>query len=30
VRATGSGPLPPWHGSAGQPSWIFCDEIIVR
>jgi len=21
---------PEWHRGAGQPSWIFCDEIIVE
>jgi hypothetical protein len=21
---------PPWHNGAGYPSWIFCDEIVVR
>lgn len=21
---------PPWHNSAGLPSWIFCDEIIIN
>jgi hexosaminidase len=30
VRATNPGPLPAWHPGAGHPSWIFCDEIIVR
>ena len=30
VRATNPGPLPPWHPGAGSPSWIFCDEIVVR
>jgi hexosaminidase len=30
VRATNPGPLPAWHPGAGSPSWIFCDEIIVR
>ena len=30
VRATNPGPLPPWHPGAGKPSWIFCDEILVR
>ena len=30
VRATNPGPLPAWHSGAGQASWIFCDEIVVR
>lgn len=29
VARTG-GPLPAWHSGAGQPSWIFADEILVR
>lgn len=24
------GPLPDWHPAPGQPSWLFCDEIIVK
>ncbi len=30
VRARNPGPLPAWHPGAGRPSWIFCDEIVVR
>ena len=30
VRATNPGPLPAWHPGAGKPSWIFCDEIVVK
>ena len=30
VRAGNPGPLPAWHPGAGRPSWIFCDEIVVR
>jgi hexosaminidase len=30
VKATNPGPLPAWHPGAGTPSWIFCDEIVVR
>jgi len=30
VRARNPGPLPAWHHAAGRPSWIFCDEIVVR
>ena len=30
VRATNPGPLPAWHPGAGHPSWIFCDEVVVR
>ncbi len=28
--ARNGGALPPWHSGAGQPSWIFADEIVVR
>jgi len=24
------GPCPEWHDAPGEPSWLFCDEIIVR
>jgi hexosaminidase len=30
VLATNPGPLPAGHPGAGQPSWIFCDQIVVR
>jgi len=30
VRARSSGPLPVGHQSAGQPSWLFADEVVVR
>ncbi len=30
VTARGYGPLPPWHPGAGEPSWIFADEIIIE
>jgi hexosaminidase len=30
VRARGYGPLPAWHPGAGNPAWVFCDEIVVR
>ena len=29
VIARSGGPLPPWHSGAGQPSWVFADEIKV-
>ena len=29
VVARNAGPLPSWHPSAGQPSYLFCDEIVV-
>ena len=28
--ATNPGPCPKWHVGAGEPSWIFCDEIIIE
>jgi len=30
VRARSAGPLPAEHPGAGQPSWLFADEIVVR
>jgi predicted alpha-1,2-mannosidase len=30
VIAKTGGPLPAWHESAGQPTHIFIDEVIVR
>ena len=30
VKAVTGGKLPAWHESAGNPSHIFIDEIIVR
>ena len=30
VHAENFGPLPNWHVSAGQQSWIFVDEIIIK
>ncbi|HTX88219.1 MAG TPA: family 20 glycosylhydrolase [Bacteroidales bacterium] len=29
VRAKNTGVCPPWHEGAGQPCWLFCDEIVV-
>ncbi|MEN8224442.1 MAG: DUF4838 domain-containing protein [Bacteroidota bacterium] len=26
----GAGPLPGWHASEGEPSWLFVDEISVH
>ena len=28
--ATNPGPCPEWHIGAGEPSWIFCDEIVIE
>lgn len=30
VRAVNRGTCPPDHPGAGQPAWLFCDEVIVR
>ncbi|MEP6590265.1 MAG: family 20 glycosylhydrolase [Gemmatimonadota bacterium] len=30
VVATNGGTLPAWHPGAGNASWIFADEVIVR
>jgi len=30
VKAKGYGIIPSWHLGAGNPSWIFIDEIIVE
>ena len=30
VVAKGGMRLPAWHSGAGQPAWIFADEIVVQ
>lgn len=30
VVVKNAGPLPAWHQAKGQPSYIFCDEIILE
>jgi hexosaminidase len=30
VVAKNAGVLPPWHPGAGEKSWVFADEVIVR
>ncbi len=30
VRAKSIGKCPEWHDAPGEPSWLFCDEILVR
>lgn len=30
VRAEGTNTLPEWHHSAGKPSWVFVDEVVVE
>jgi hexosaminidase len=29
VKAKNPGKCPPWHEGAGEPSWLFTDEIVV-
>jgi hexosaminidase len=29
VRAKNTGVCPPWHEGAGEPCWLFADEIVV-
>ena len=29
VVAKNKGQCPSWHPGAGNPAWIFCDEVIV-
>ena len=28
--AHNNGPCPSWHDAAGEPSWLFCDELIIE
>jgi predicted alpha-1,2-mannosidase len=30
LRIEHYGPLPAWHPSAGNPTWVFADEIVVK
>lgn len=30
MKATNHGPCPTWHDAPGEPSWLFCDEWIIR
>ena len=30
VVVNNAGPLPAWHQAKGQPSYIFCDEIVFQ
>ncbi|MDA0731428.1 MAG: beta-N-acetylhexosaminidase [Bacteroidetes bacterium] len=30
MRAVNSGLCPNWHAAATEPTWLFCDEIVVR
>jgi len=30
VRARSLGTIPPWHPGAGEPAWLFVDEVVVE
>lgn len=30
IKAINPGPMPAWHPGAGDPSWIFIDEIVIE
>jgi hexosaminidase len=30
VRAVPYGPIPRWHPGAGEPAWIFVDELLIE
>lgn len=30
MNAVNFGPNPEWHDAPGEPSWLFCDELIVK
>jgi hypothetical protein len=30
MRAVNSGLCPDWHAAETEPTWLFCDEIVVR
>ena len=30
VKAVSMKAAPPWHHASGNPSWIFCDEVIIN
>ncbi|MFC1791115.1 discoidin domain-containing protein, partial [Gemmatimonadota bacterium] len=30
IRAGKLGPLPDWHAAAGEPAWLFVDEVVVE
>jgi predicted alpha-1,2-mannosidase len=30
IKAANYGKLPAWHESAGEPSWLFLDEIVIE
>jgi hexosaminidase len=30
MTAANFGPCPVWHDAPGEPSWLFCDEIVIK
>ncbi len=30
IEALNAGPIPQWHHAAGNMSWMFCDEVMVK
>jgi len=30
IQAQSIGKCPEWHDAVGEPSWLFCDEIVVE
>ena len=30
IKASKFGTIPEWHIGAGNPSWIFADEIVIE
>jgi len=30
VIGINNGPCPEWHDAVGEPSWLFCDEIVIE
>ena len=30
VIGVNNGPCPEWHDAVGEPSWLFCDEIVIE
>ncbi len=30
IKAKSIGKCPEWHDAPGEPSWLFCDEIVVE
>lgn len=30
MKAVNNGRCPEWHDAPGEPSWLFCDEIVVK